>query len=596
MAGAVISCPANAYCNIICKKEGGCDSTEIIGTNGTILYVKAFGDGFVLSHAIIRCPVDLISNGHLNQCIIEIDDVSGTSTGFEQQNMNAMEIYAIESFTDLTMTCLDTRGDSCFRDEVDSRPIIHCTEDYSESCTFYTVDDTFGNMNQWECVDTANICNDYILPTSSPTTVAPTTIKPTISPTKYNPWDEPPVTLYIKKNGCDVGLCQDEYSDYDAFCSSNMFYDKFNEKYNHCCSQYTPINKPFQTVEISQCLDAKYDVVTIKDDGTYLNSMITYEYDGESPYESITKAVCFEISPGYMCYNPIITVEYETIDYNNYPSLDEYLNVAYQNKTNFMNNEPCRGGIEAGCGIFKDCAIDNQPKDSPWTYEQGIKIFYLTNGANVEPLCTHPFRSMYANVSVTCSTLTDYPSTCKNMDYVWLCLNGIDGYQNSTICNNVYSGIYDGNGEIIMSDAEIFDFHHKIDVHSQQITISGNGFDTILNHTTLINPSIKCSWIQCYITMKSMKYVTNNIQFHLQVTNGGNMKFENVLFDFMDQEYVHFDFSNDAASYYWSQIQFINCTFININNGIFNISHLANVTFNQCEFTGNKLRFIIDSG
>ena len=67
------------------------------------------------------------------------------------------------------------------------------------------------------------------------------------------------------------------------------------------------------------------------------------------------------------------------VDYD-VPEYNEYLNIAYQNLSNNINNYSCSGGKYKGCGTFRECEVDNQPDDVPWTFQQGIKKFYITNG------------------------------------------------------------------------------------------------------------------------------------------------------------------------------------------------------------------------
>ena len=74
---------------------------------------------------------------------------------------------------------------------------------------------------------------------------------------------------------------------------------------------------------------------------------------------------------------------------------------------------------------------------------------------------------MNVNVSVTCSPFI--VSTCKSMNYVWKCFNGIGGYPNN--CSNAG---YNGNGKISL-DEGIYNLNYYIFNNDTQITIQGHG-------------------------------------------------------------------------------------------------------------------------
>ena len=145
-----VNCPSNGgHCNLtqISGRHGWRGSIITTTTTTGLLYIYT-GGAYALIDANITCPKRHVG-GFENNCIIYV--YSGGAA-----KMRDASIYAIESWTDINITCEDaTCGD-------DGPITMYCTEDYSESCTApigLTVID--------RCNDTSSICNDYtLMPTS----------------------------------------------------------------------------------------------------------------------------------------------------------------------------------------------------------------------------------------------------------------------------------------------------------------------------------------------------------------------------------------------------------------------------------------------
>eukprot|EP01084_Bolivina_argentea_P127096 224851_1 len=587
--GTTINCPSNAYCNITCDDTYSCQNMNVTSKTGTVLNINVtgqYGAAGALEGASIHCPLDTVFGSNEGLCNIYVDSQRGNV-------LHGMKIYAVESFSDVNIDCIVRPRayieKQCLIDETGFRPTIFCTQDFSQSCEFQLAN---GNSSSWKCVDSDNICNNYILPTQSPTK-SPTTAMPTISPTIYNPL-EPPVTLHVDNTGCDWGLCDDANANYHEFyCSVDEFYNNYPHQYDFCgCKSNLTLNKPITTQQTfipSECFEAEHGIITVDRDGIFTNKIWTY-----IRFDKVTKSVCFIIDPDYLCFDPTITVRYENIDYDKFLPT-KFLDVSYPNKTNsLLDVDKCWNG-NPSCDNFKDCPIATQPyefESRPWT---GLKTIYVTKGYGVVPLCANPTRSMNVEVSLTCHSFSEPKSTCQTMDYAWNCLNGIDLYPNTTFFNQTEScsEIYDGFGEIKIYQGTYF-FDHAINIESQQIMISGEGAQiSTLNHTVAFDVDIiKCEFVHCYVTIRNLKYVTSNPIYHIQAMNGGNIKFENVILDFETIQYVYFEFF--SSNVIPSRVQFIGCTVININDGLFNIS-FTNVIFKNCVFKNNHIRFIMSN-
>eukprot|EP01084_Bolivina_argentea_P182322 314771_1 len=148
-------CPKNAVCNITGYGSWTFEYANIYAQQQTdLLYVYGTGGYGVFSGTNIHCPWSL-NPGYENNCIIEHDHNEPAGNG-------NLEIWAVESLNDVKIICDAIDVNNC------AAATIHCTEDYSESCTL-VVSDTPRN---YQCQDTDNKCYNYQLtlnPTKPPT-------------------------------------------------------------------------------------------------------------------------------------------------------------------------------------------------------------------------------------------------------------------------------------------------------------------------------------------------------------------------------------------------------------------------------------------
>ena len=207
--GAEINCPPHHGCNISCSGHYSCYGLTINGTIGTKLHLTATGEQ-ALNFANVYCPPDTVRGDVFSDdgsCTIIVDGNNG-------QNRNIVDdlfIFAMDAFNGLNLKCLDAPCDYW------NTPIhLLCGPTYENgACAVKPLfTDTNGIQSEWECIDSTNPCQGYMLPSPQPSqspTIEPTTFSPTYSPTKYNPNDEPPVTLFVDEvNGCDIGHCNAE--------------------------------------------------------------------------------------------------------------------------------------------------------------------------------------------------------------------------------------------------------------------------------------------------------------------------------------------------------------------------------------------------
>eukprot|EP01084_Bolivina_argentea_P154684 269609_1 len=457
--GSFVYCPKNKNCTINCNGSWACNYVYFIGDTGTKLFIKASGTE-VLAFSIVECSLDSISGpAYSNDAICSV-----FAQGKYDGMLDFLIIYASESLNNVKLIC-DTESDTdCYADY--AKPQLFCTDTLNVSCFMEQ------KMNQtgFSCMNPTDICNDYRFPTQLPSTtptMEPTTMEPTFSPTQYDPQNDPPHTLYVSNNGCDTGVCDTEYFDLTSHCNLNWF--NTLDGYNECCDIYNSTAIPVVTTSASSANCSSNNTVIINNTDT-VASVIANVYDyGVAG----TKILCFQIETPFICYKPtIIKVEYESINYENGPEYDDYLNISYKNKYNYMNQIPCSGGTSAACGNFLECPINVQPPEEAWTVTEGPYIFYLINGKGVGPFCGafNEERSMHVKLSIQCSLI---PSTCRSFDYGWKCLHGDVG------CDTVS---YNGNGRIKL-DIGTFYFDDTFYIKNKQIKIEGKGYNnTILKH------------------------------------------------------------------------------------------------------------------
>eukprot|EP01084_Bolivina_argentea_P252170 423215_1 len=562
-----VNCPKQSECNIICGGHGaGCDSFNMNAQNSSKLNVQVSSTD-PSSSMTIRCPIDNI-RGNSNNCNIFGDNPTMNDL------MQNMKIYAVEGVNDFILSCFGP----CFT----STATLFCTEHFGSSCSIIS---SIGNhsISDWECIEDSSICDSYLYPTPLPTkepTISPTP-SPTITPTQptLNPTNAPstsPITydpphssetiLYVHHNGCDYGDCSfSDFYDFPTYCSDSFIYNQNP----YCCSRYNPPQNIATTISVP--LDCSWNMMTISDNEIFENVMIA---------NAKSAVICFELDPDFICYHPVVSVLYEAINYDDISNGD-YLDIAYENSSNLLNSAKCTA--PQNCGMFQQCAVDTKsyngdPGDGPWTGASPFKQFHILNGNGVEALC-NGLTNMNVRISVDC---TKRPSTCSSLNYTWYCFNGLGGYPYSSECEH-----YDGNGMIDLADGT-FDLFDAIYLQHEQVIFRGKNWEqTIFQHTISINPNnvilIHCTW-QCHVALKDIKYITSGINTTIYGTNGGNMRFENVVFEnYKDLPKFFFEGSG-------TNISFINCIFRynKINNG-FIIQNLASVYLEGCSFHNNMI-------
>eukprot|EP01083_Nonionella_stella_P300783 1028620_1 len=159
LRGTKIYCPNGGSCSVNCAGSvaayGGCSEMTVYGQHAKRVYIDTGkGGANGLRWTKIYCPHN--SNG--TECTIVIQN-----TGYSYQ-MKGMQIYAIDSLNDVSVTCKPTTTTWCY--PVDDPPIMHYTLDYSWSCTM----DLIG-QDQWNCLN----------PRTSYPTLEPTTL-PSVAP------------------------------------------------------------------------------------------------------------------------------------------------------------------------------------------------------------------------------------------------------------------------------------------------------------------------------------------------------------------------------------------------------------------------------
>eukprot|EP01084_Bolivina_argentea_P077457 140490_1 len=596
---ANVYCGSNAFCNITCDgwwngySGSACHRANFYSDIGTKMFIVAKGE-MPLQMASIRCPDSM--NCH-------IYGYNVTEMLYEAQ------IYATHPFK---LKCNDNTD--CFADVTNRRPRFYCND-----TAYCMLTSSLLGATDWKCVQDESfnaICNEILTRTLNPTgmpTTTPTTAIPTFSPTYA--FDENKI-IYLSKTGCDHGRCNSPYANYSQYCSNDDFIynSQYSSIHNQCCPylSYREYETPLQiTISIPSECD-EFGIMTI--DGTHE----TYEHHLaantfldvlvlEGNYEKYpSKALCFQVDKDYQCNDPIVTVFFENIWYANGPTLEseQYLNVSYMDKHNYISQK-CWGGIMNGhnaascgnwleCPVFVDTNLNNQPPDEIWRYRDGIKVFYFTNGQGVWSYCKDGKErknvdafNMNISLSVTCNGSYFGHSTCNSVNYGWNCLNG----------NNIYCADYNGNGQIKIGQG-IFNFNQTIESYHNNIVITGDGMnETVLNYIGDHAEIIICVWIQCFITIRDLQYTSSIAKTDfiiIKVSNGGNLKFQSVLFQFNHSQNVLFQFNQSQNVLYVNQIEFTNCIFANIHNLTFNITHLNKVTFNNCSFSKNKLVFEIN--
>ena len=98
-----VHCPNNGYCNITCVGNRACKNVDVYSQEWTILNVMApYGGEKVLDSMDIYCPTNTVP-GNNKDCNVFVN-------GNDRFMLDEVKFYAIESFYDLTLTCIHARG------------------------------------------------------------------------------------------------------------------------------------------------------------------------------------------------------------------------------------------------------------------------------------------------------------------------------------------------------------------------------------------------------------------------------------------------------------------------------------------------------
>ena len=68
------------------------------------------------------------------------------------------------SFYDVNLICDVDDINHCFSNDDGQRPEIFCTFNYNVSCEIKAI-----TNQQWQCINTKSVCNNYLIPTKLPT-------------------------------------------------------------------------------------------------------------------------------------------------------------------------------------------------------------------------------------------------------------------------------------------------------------------------------------------------------------------------------------------------------------------------------------------
>eukprot|EP01084_Bolivina_argentea_P042171 77792_1 len=200
-----VYCPENKDCNI--TAVGGKQTETIIDASKSArlnIVTNTNKNGW--SRAAITCPSDgMIGNtGNCNFYSTSPNDGSAlTNTFFD----------TVEGINDININCVA----KCWTDG--NEPIIACDAFPNAFCRAHEVN------NEWQCIDTQNECNNFLLPSPDPTkepsilpTMEPTTSTPTETPTKYEPFTSPN-TVYVRNiMSCDYGSCSNLIGNHESYC------------------------------------------------------------------------------------------------------------------------------------------------------------------------------------------------------------------------------------------------------------------------------------------------------------------------------------------------------------------------------------------
>eukprot|EP01084_Bolivina_argentea_P061534 112471_1 len=160
-ASSTINCPSNYQCTIDCSNTAACYDVTVYAQHSSKLEFTDCKSGafdYTCSDMTVYCPPNINGN---KKCIIPGDNAMGG------KHEPYMQFYAINGWNDIDF--------SGYTGSSNRRGTMHCTNDYSQSCSI----DSNSVTPYWTCTNENNICMHP--PTPQPTTMP--TITPTNSPT-----------------------------------------------------------------------------------------------------------------------------------------------------------------------------------------------------------------------------------------------------------------------------------------------------------------------------------------------------------------------------------------------------------------------------
>eukprot|EP01083_Nonionella_stella_P068133 180695_1 len=168
MYALTVYCPSNGRCVISCNDDSACDSGTILAQPNTRSLSIECGDYTQsCSSLYVRCP-DRYQSVDYN-CILNVTTTSGSPISY-------VDLFS-ENNKVLIHCTYSSSPSKCYSSS--SPPVLHCGTEWIESCDLNLVT----NYNGWQCIDTGNVCNQYVTMTSSPWTHTPTVHPITLRPT-----------------------------------------------------------------------------------------------------------------------------------------------------------------------------------------------------------------------------------------------------------------------------------------------------------------------------------------------------------------------------------------------------------------------------
>eukprot|EP01083_Nonionella_stella_P058886 154142_1 len=345
LRGTKIYCPNGGSCSVNCAGSvaayGGCSEMTVYGQHAKRVYIDTGNGGpYGLRWTKIYCPHN--SNG--TECTIVIQN-----TGYSYQ-MKGMQIYAIDSLNDVSVTCKPTTTTWCY--PVDDPPIMHYTQDYSWSCTMDLV-----GQDQWNCFD----------PRTTYPTLEPTAL-PSVAPSGVSlhpsaaPSSSPTQAPSTAPTGVSTQPTNAPSASPTAVPSTAPTQPSISPTKNPTRPTTEPTNTPtkaptYAAPVITNCTKGTervcyyVDIHPLPDvvQSRLISIQDIYHGSNDTYYD------IYVTPTSNQCVDPSITLTSEQIDYDMRPSLDEGLHVITPDGTTI---ETCTSGNQ-NLGITKLAADES---------------------------------------------------------------------------------------------------------------------------------------------------------------------------------------------------------------------------------------------